>query len=83
MLWSAGKAIEQEALRAGGNILTDIAENKSPDVSALDMVSRNMTASSQNLVQKLRGGGKRKRKAASGSIRKTIKAKITKWDIFS
>jgi hypothetical protein len=30
MLWSAGKAVGQEALRAGGKILTDIAENKSP-----------------------------------------------------
>jgi hypothetical protein len=29
MLWGAGKAVGQEALRAGGNILTDIAE-KSP-----------------------------------------------------
>jgi hypothetical protein len=61
MLWSAGKAVGQEALRAGGNILTDMAENKSP---ARDIVSRHVTASTQNLAQKLRGGG-RKRKAAS------------------
>jgi hypothetical protein len=82
MLWSACKAVGKEALRAGGNILTDIAENKSPDVSARDTVSH-VTASTQNLVQKLRGGGKCKRKAASGSIRKTKKAKLTKRDIFS
>jgi hypothetical protein len=39
MLWSAGKAVGQYALRAGGNIFMDIAENKSPDVSARDIVS--------------------------------------------
>jgi hypothetical protein len=81
MLWNAGKAVGQQALRAGGKILTDIAVNKSPDVSACDIVSRHVTASTQNFVQKLRGGGKRKRKAASGSIRKTKKAKLTKRDI--
>jgi hypothetical protein len=64
--------------------LTDIAENKSPDVSARDIVSRHVTASTQNLAQKLGGGGqKRKRKAAPGSIRKNKKAKLTKLDIFS
>jgi hypothetical protein len=67
MLWSAGKAVGQEALRAGGNILTDMAENKSP---ARDIVSRHVTASTQNLVKKLRGGGrKRKAPAAKKPVR--------------
>jgi uncharacterized protein with beta-barrel porin domain len=87
MLWSAGKAVGKEALRTAGNILTDIAANTSPDVSARDIISQHVTASTQNLAQKLRGGGqKSKRKAASGSIRKTKKAKkakLTKRDIFS
>jgi hypothetical protein len=77
MLWSGAKGVGQEVLRAGGTIWTDIAENKSPDVIASDMVSRRVTASTQNLVQKVHGDG-RKRKAASGSIHKTKKSKLTK-----
>jgi hypothetical protein len=78
MLCSAGKAVGQEALRAGGNILTDIAENKSP---ARDILSRHVTASTQNLVQKLRGGGRKRKAASAKKPRKTKKAKLTKRDI--
>jgi hypothetical protein len=60
-LWSGAKSLEQDSLRTGGRILSDIAD-KSPDVSAGDIVSKHVSESTQNFVWKLRGGGHRKRK---------------------
>jgi hypothetical protein len=59
------KAVGREALRSGGNILTDIAEKKSPDVSTRDIVSKHVTESSQNLISKLRGRGRKRTRVAS------------------
>ena len=39
-----------ETLRSRGKILTDIAQNKSPEVSPKDIVSNHVTASVQNLI---------------------------------
>jgi len=38
LLWRVAKAVGHETLRTGGKILTDIAENKSPEVSPKDIV---------------------------------------------
>ena len=47
-------------LRSGGKILTDIAENRSPEVSPKDIVSKHVTQSVQNLIGNLRGGGRKR-----------------------
>ena len=48
----------RETLRAGGKILTDIAENRSPEVGPNDIVSKHVTESVQYLIGNLRGGGR-------------------------
>jgi hypothetical protein len=78
-LWSGAKTLGKETLRTGGKILTDIAD-KAPGASTHDIVSRNLSESTQKLVKKLRGGGRRKRKIVRGRI---PKPKIIKRDIFS
>jgi hypothetical protein len=50
LLWSGAKAVGRETLRTGGRILTDIAENKSPNGSAGDIVSKHVTESARNLT---------------------------------
>jgi len=67
-----------------GMIFSDIAENRLPEVSAGDMVSRHVSKSTKNLINKLSGRG---RKRTEGAIRKQAKtnkrSKITKRDILS
>ena len=71
----------REALRTGGKILTDIAENRSPELRPKDIVSKHVTESVLNLIGNLRGGG---RKRAGGVSRKKAKrARVIKRDIFS
>ena len=43
LVWRGAKGVGRETLRIGGKILTDIAENKSPEVSPKDIVSKHMT----------------------------------------
>jgi hypothetical protein len=70
----------------GGRILTVIANNKSADVKPDDIVARRVEESAQNLIQKLRGRG---RKLAAQKWRgkpkkkKKKKVKLTKRKIFS
>ena len=47
-------------LLTGGKILTDIAENKSPQLSPKDIVSKHVTKSVQILIGNLRGGGRKR-----------------------
>jgi hypothetical protein len=86
LLWSGAKNIGKETLRTGGKILTDIVENQSPDVTTRDIISKNLSESTQNLIGKLRGRG-RKRKRTTGKSktkkRKPQNAKRIKRDIFS
>jgi hypothetical protein len=80
----------REALRIGGNIITNIAANKSPDVEARDIVGKRLGESAHNIVRKMRGGeGKRKRAC---TLRKTQskrgstprkKVELIKRDIFA
>jgi hypothetical protein len=77
------RVLGREALRTGGKILQDIAEN--PQVSSHDIISKHVGESTKNIVEKLRGRGTRKRKRAPGikNKLKSKKAKTTKRDIFS
>jgi hypothetical protein len=58
--WRLAKAVVRQMLRTGGKILTDIAENRSPEVSPKDIVSKHVTESVQNLIGNLRGGGRKR-----------------------
>jgi hypothetical protein len=87
LLWSGAKAVGRETLRTSGKILTNIAENKSPDVSAGDIVSRHVSESAQNLIIRLLCRG-RKRPADAASKKKkkpagAKRARVIKRDIFS
>ena len=81
--------------RTGGKIITDIAKNKSPDVTAEDIISKHVgdavTESTRQLIGKLRGRGLKRASRASpkkqaGKKPKTTPAKrarVMKRDIFS
>jgi len=60
-----GKAVDRETLGTGGKILTDIAENKSPELSPKDIVSTHVTESVQNIIRNLRGGGRKRARGDS------------------
>jgi hypothetical protein len=76
--------------------MTDIFESTSPDDKASYVVTRRLAESAQNIVLKMRGGGKRKRAAVTATKRKrktrikrgsaaasrNMKPKLTKRDIF-
>jgi hypothetical protein len=86
ILWSGAKsmgkealkALGREALRTGTNIIKDIAEN--PPTQTTDIISRHVAGSTQNIINKLRGSGARKRKKKT---QRTSRSKIIKRDIFS
>jgi hypothetical protein len=61
--------VGREALRTGGKILTDIAENKSPELSPKYM-SKHVTESVQNRIGYLRGGGCKRARVVSSVKRK-------------
>jgi len=82
ILWSGAKsigketlkALGREALRTGTNIIRDIAEN--PPTQTTDIISKHVSGSTQNIINKLRGSGARKRKrAAAGSVRNAKRKK--------
>jgi len=70
ILWRGTKAVGRETLRTGGKIVTDIAENRTPELSPKDIVSKHVTESVHNLTGNLRVGG---RKRARGVSRKKAK----------
>jgi len=53
------KAFGREALRTGGMILTDIAEN--PKAETQDIISKHVSDSTQKIINALGGGGTPKR----------------------
>jgi hypothetical protein len=70
----AFKALGSEALRTGGNIIRDIAEI--PPTQTADIISKHVVASTQNMINKLRGsGGGRKRKGVSSAAVRNVKRK--------
>src|SRR5215510_2446592 len=62
ILCSGAKVVGRETLRTGGKVLEDISENKFPDVSARDIASKHMGEATQNLIGKLRGEGRKRRR---------------------
>jgi hypothetical protein len=81
-LWRGARVVGREALRTGGKILTDIAENQSPNVSTRHIVSKHVNESTQNLIRKLRGRGRKRKRGATRNTIKTKRVKL-KRDIFS
>jgi len=85
ILWSGAKSIGKETLKALGrealrtvtNIIRDIAEN--PPSQTTDIISKHVSGSTQNIINKLRGSGPRKRKrAASVTVRNAKRKKKAK-----
>jgi hypothetical protein len=75
-----GQSCSPRDVRTGGKIQTHIAENKSPELSHKDIVSKHVWESVQNLIGNLCGGG---RKRARGVARKkAIRDRVIKRDIF-
>jgi len=81
VLWSGAKSLGREALRTGGMIMTDIADNPA-QTGVRDIVSKHVSESTQNIIKKLSGGGgARNRKSVSSRKprkQKTKTARITK-----
>ena len=74
----------RETLSTGGKILCDITENKSPDLSPKDIVSKHMYEWAQNVVGNLRGGGRKRAICVSTLTKKKAKrARLIKRVIFS
>ena len=68
----AGKALGRAALRTGGKILSEIANNQ--QMNYKDIISKNVQESFQNLRSTMMGGGrKRKRRASSCTKRPAAK----------
>ena len=60
VLWNGVKAAERETLRTGGKILMDLADNTSGDVKPCQIIAKHVSDSAQNLIQKLRGNGRKR-----------------------
>jgi hypothetical protein len=76
------EVLGREALRTGGNIFRDIAEN--PPTQTTDIISKHLAASTQNIIDKLRGSGASKRKrAAATTARKVKRGRKTKRNLIS
>ena len=73
ILWRGAKAVARETLRTGGKILTDIAENKSSELSPKDIVSKHVTDSVKNLIGNLHCGGRSRATCVSSVKRKKAK----------
>ena len=71
----------RETLRTAGKILTDITENKSPELRPKDIVSKHVTESVQDLIGNVRGGGRKRTRGVSR--KKAKRARVIKRDIFS
>jgi len=83
LLWSGAKALGRETLRPGGDILTHIARS-SPDINPRNIFSKHVTATMQNLIAKLRGRGrKRKRSVKIVKPRASKRRRLIKRDIFA
>ena len=75
----------RETLRTAGKILTDITENKSPELRPKDIVSKHVTESVQDLIGNVRGGGLKCARGVTSVMKKRKKAKrarVIKWCIF-
>jgi len=83
ILWSGIKALGRETLRKGGDILTDIARSPT-DQNHKDIVSKHVTESTQNIIAKLMGRGRKlKRNGKTVKPRASKKPRLTKRNIFA
>jgi hypothetical protein len=73
LLWSSAKSLGRKALRTGGKIMTEIADNPSHTGHIL---SQHATETTQYIIKTLRGGSRKR--AASHKHHKAKRAKITK-----
>jgi hypothetical protein len=73
--------MDRETLRTGGNILADIAENRTPELSLKYIVSKHVTESVQHLIGNLRGGGRKRTRGVSREMAKP--ARVIKRYMFS
>jgi hypothetical protein len=90
VLWSGVKAVGREAIRTGGNIMTDIGTNTSPDVRPGNVVASIVGEYARNLKQKTCEKGRRKRAASKSRKTQTKRGKpptkedkLTKRDVFA
>jgi len=81
VLWSSAKSLGRKALRTGGKIMTEIADNPSQRGHIL---SQHATETTEN-IKKLRGGSRQRKRAASRKpprkhrkAKRAKRAKITK-----
>jgi hypothetical protein len=73
ILWSGAKhfgketlrSLGRETLRTGGKILKDIAENEFSDFTTHDIISKNLSESTQNLIGRIRGRGRKRKPTTS------------------
>jgi len=79
VLWSSANYLGSKALRRGGNIMTEIADNPSQTGHIL---SQHATEKTQDIIKKLRGRSRNRKRAASRKPprkhRKAKRGKITK-----
>ena len=75
----------RETLRTAVKILTDITENSSSELSPMDIVSKHVTYSVQNLIVILRCGGRKRARGVSSDIKrkKAKRTRVIKRDISS
>lgn len=66
ILWSGAKSVGRETLRAGGDILADMAE-RSQDERPRDIVKRRVNEATQNLLGKFQRGRRRRKLAATAA----------------
>jgi len=79
VLWSSAKSLGRKALRRGGKIMTEIADNPS---QTRHILSQHAMETTQDIIKELRGGSRKRKRAASRKPprkhRKAKRAKITK-----
>jgi hypothetical protein len=70
-LRTASKALGREALRTGGRILTDIAEN--PQTGVKEIISKHVQDTFQTLGAKMTGRGRKRKRRSTVRTRKSKK----------
>jgi hypothetical protein len=73
LISSGAKSLGREALRTGAKIMNDIADD--PHTNVRDVVSKHLSATKQNLLRKLRGGGRKRKRAPTLTAKRARDAK--------
>ena len=64
LFWHGAKTVGSEALAAGRNILTDMAE---PSAKFRDVVRRNMRDSAHRVLKRISGQGRKRKRVIAGN----------------